>query len=347
MAQPWPAPASSLASYDDSALHESPVEGSAWPANGTCSAWVVVAGDGGGQPTGTGGIWKEHDYCVSAGPVEEGSPDEECCEAAGEYGADDLRPLFRHAEMVFVSWIVLLLVASVGVNLWVALIPVRSTSSVQQAHLPPSMLPADLGPARCNGAPLNLRPERFTSLVVNFPTDAKHYASNSVDKLASGGASGSDTADAAVRYPAYYSGTTPDYCIVTVDATYTCLPADKICTWSLQEGRRRCEAACSNTADSCAGVMNLSGHPLQERVCGLLGNARPSCSGMNSTVLGLRQLHAFYRLNLCMAPPTPSPPPPTPLPPSPASLAAQQGAVVDEAGAAATAAAADGAAMGK
>lgn len=142
MAQPWPAPASSLASYDDSALHESPIEGSAWPANGTCSAWVVVAGDGGGKPSGTGGNWKEPDYCVSAVPVEEGSPDEECFGAAGEYGADDLRPLFRHAEMVFVSWIVLLLVASVGVNLWVALNPVRSTSSVQQVPLPPSMLPA-------------------------------------------------------------------------------------------------------------------------------------------------------------------------------------------------------------
>jgi hypothetical protein len=35
--------------------------------------------------------------------------------------------------------------------------------------------------------------------------------------------------------------------------------------------------ACSNTVDSCAAVAGLPGHPLAERVCGLLENARPSC----------------------------------------------------------------------
>jgi hypothetical protein len=125
-------PSVASSAFDDSAqLEESPGKRgcrAAWPpgsAAGSSAAWTALTASEDDKLTATGsdGDWREREFYVPAsvagGGLLEGFLDPE--EDGSGYGADELLPLTRRPEMLAVAWMVLLLAAAAGVNLYTAL----------------------------------------------------------------------------------------------------------------------------------------------------------------------------------------------------------------------------------
>ncbi|KAL4434068.1 hypothetical protein ABPG75_000509 [Micractinium tetrahymenae] len=260
------------------------------------------------------------------------------------YGADAWQAPWRRTEGLPGCWLLVALLAALAINVGVGITnsrhaaarrhamepakvaaaaatnPVLAPAAVLQpgprkrrvpaATLPqPPPRPPRPPPAYCEvggGAPANLARPRFSNLTAVFPAPPEHYAANLVDRKAG---------DAVTRYPAYYNGVVPRFCIVAVEAIYTCLSDDNPCNYSPEVSLRLCEGACPNSADSCQRVAGMAGHPLQIRLCGLFGLSKPSCINIGFTAARQRMMRAYYKLNVCQAPPGIRPPPRPPLPP--------------------------------
>ncbi|PSC73050.1 hypothetical protein C2E20_3647 [Micractinium conductrix] len=181
----------------------------------------------------------------------------------------------------------------------------RRSPSPPAPPLPPS--PPAPPPAFCDVAPSHLARWRFSNLSAVFPAKPEHYSANLVARHGDGG-----------RMPSYYNGVVPRNCLVGIQATYTCMQDDNPCNYSPTVSSSYCQTACNNDAQDCSQVAGLEGHPLAARACGLFRRSQPACTHIGFTLNREQQLRAFYKLNLCMAPPGPRPlPPATPPPPPP------------------------------
>ncbi|KAL4446817.1 hypothetical protein ABPG77_008061 [Micractinium sp. CCAP 211/92] len=238
------------------------------------------------------------------------------------YGADTWRRPWRRPEGLAGCWVLLALLGAVAINLGVGIsnsqkaaarLPAASrTAASDPAALDPTLAagpalqpeprqqlvpagplpppPPPPPPAYCEvggGAPANLARSRFSNLMALFPAPPQHYAANLVDHKAG---------HSATRYPAYYNGVVPRFCIVVVQALYTCLREDNPCNYSPEVSLRLCESACPDSANGCQGVAGVAGHPLQTRTCGLFGLSKPSCINIGFTAGRQRMMRAYYKV---------------------------------------------------
>lgn len=273
--------------------------------------------------------------------VEEGEE-----EGDDPYGADAWRRPWRRYEGLAIGWILLTLFTALAVNVGVGVSNSRRAAGVPAAtaaaevlgaaaaiggpalapvgapQLPPPPprgkrrrtapplppQPPPPPPEFCEVAPANLARFRFSNVTAVFPGTPEHYAANLIDRKG---------ADVGQRFPAYYNGVVARNCIIGIEAVYTCVQTDNPCNYSPEVSLRLCQSACPNSLESCANVQNLPGHPLLTRVCGLFSRSKPTCLNIGFTAGRQRMMRAYYKLNICQAPPGPRPPPRPPAPPLP------------------------------